>query len=115
MDKAIMEKLGNMSLLGYYDEDLKMLCVHFFGDGGRKDLMAYLKSDYSWDLREVVRETATLYDDKEVVEITHNRLAVYDTNSPFDKMVRSALQKMMENEGFKDEKVENILTNGYEE
>ena len=113
MDQTLLEKISNLALLGYYDEDLKMLCVHFFGDCGKHDLMAYLRPDLTWDLREVLSEHVQLFDDHETVEITHSKVGVYESGSGFDQFIRQALEALGENEGLQDDKVKVVLEQGY--
>jgi hypothetical protein len=116
MTKELVERLANLSLLGYYDESLKLLCVHFFEEGDKQDLMAYLRADLSWELREVVSESAVLYDDRELVTIIHSALGSFEAGSKFDQFVREMLAKQLTSEGLiKDDIMEGILKNGYQD
>lgn len=110
----IIQKLSNLSLLTYFDKSFNMLCVHFFGKDDKPDLMAYLMSNYSWDLREVLSEKAELFDDCESIKITQKRLGVFEANSKFDLFVRNSLFEILNNENLKEDKdVKEILKNGY--
>lgn len=114
MTKELTEKLSNLSLLGYYDKDLMMLCVHFFGEGDKPDLMAYLRPDLSWDLREVLSEKVELFDDCERVCIKHTPLGMFKPGSKFDEFVRGMLTKSLEVDNYMDKgRIEEVLKNGY--
>jgi hypothetical protein len=115
MTNELVEKLTNLSVLGYYDKDLKMLCAHFFGDESKHDLIAYLKSDLTWDLREILSERTELNDAGAVVSITHSLLGLFEAGSKFDDFIRAALKQSLENIDYGAHKaeIESILQNGY--
>lgn len=95
MVSELLSKISNLIPYGYYDKSKDMITVHFFSkDGDKADIMAYLKRNMSWDIREVVEEKATLLWDREVVEIIHSSLGVCEKDSRFDKMIRSMLFKI---------------------
>jgi len=72
-----------------------MIVVHFFSDSGDKsDVMAYLKRDMSWDVREVVSEKSTLLWDRESVEILHSPIAICEKGGKFDRTLRDLLFKI---------------------
>lgn len=91
----ILNKISNLIPHGYYDKSKDMIVVHFFSKNGDKpDVMAYLKRDMSWDIREVVEEKSTLLWDREVVEIHHTPISKCEKGSKFDKMIRDMLIKL---------------------
>jgi len=91
----ILDKISNLVPHGYYDKSKDMIVVHFFSkDSDKPDIMAYLKRDMSWDIREVVEEKSTLLFDREVVEILHKSVSRCERGSQFDKMVRDILLKI---------------------
>jgi hypothetical protein len=93
MDLELLNKLSNLSLYGFYDPSKGLVTVHFFNQGDviKSDIIAYLKRDMSWDIREIVEERSTLYDDREEVVIQHKVLCIEPKFGQFDKFVRSAL------------------------
>ena len=92
-----MEKLSNLSFLGYYDSSKGLVVVHFFNkDENKNDIIAYLKGNMSWDVREVISETSVLMDSYETITIKHELIGQYDKDSNFDKFVRKGLTKMAE-------------------
>lgn len=114
MKSELINRLSGLSILGYYDDSLKMLCVQFFDNAGTQDFMAYLLPNLSWDLREVISETTELLKNKQVVVIKQKAIDVFVPDSWIDKMIRSTLKKLLENENFKNPTVLSILQNGYE-
>ena len=95
MDIELVNRLSNLTLYGYYEPSKDMVIVHFFNkDEDKSDVIAYLKRDMSWDVREIVSEKSQLLPDKELVEITHSSLGVHNKESKFDQFVRNALLKM---------------------
>jgi hypothetical protein len=115
MTKELVDKLTNLSVLGYYDKDLKMLCAHFFGDEAKHDLIAYLKPDLTWDLREVLSERTELTDIGATVSITHASLGQFEAGSKFDYFIRATLKQSLESIDYGTHKVEieDTLQNGY--
>ena len=114
MDNELLDKLTGLTLLGYYDTDLKLLCVHFFGDQQKHDLVAYLKHDLTWDLREVLSESVQLFDDHSTVQIQHSRLGTYAAGTGFDRFIRQALKQLIDQETLVDQKVGEVLDYGYQ-
>lgn len=95
MDMELLNKLSNLTLYGYYEPSRDMVMVHFFNkDEDKSDVIAYLKRDMSWDVREIVGEKSQLFDDKETIEISHSKLGIYNKDSKFDQFVRNALLKV---------------------
>lgn len=95
MDIELINKISNLTLYGYYDPSKDMVVVHFFNkDEDKSDILAYLKRDMSWDVREVLNEKSQLLADKEIVEISHKNLGIYTKDSKFDQFVRNSLTKM---------------------
>jgi len=91
----ILNRLTNLVPHGYYDVSKDMVVVHFFSDGGNKsDVMAYLKRDMTWDVREVASEKSTLLWDRESIEILHNPIAICEKGGKFDKTLRDLLFKI---------------------
>lgn len=86
-----------MSIMGYYDPSSKMVVAWFYSNEGEKaDIVAYLLPTMKWDLREVVEEKSTIETHREVIEIKHNRLGVYDKDSDLDNVLRKALKALIE-------------------
>ena len=103
MDMELINKLSNLALYGYYEPSKDMVVVHFFNkDEDKPDIIAYLKRNMSWDIREIKEEKSQLLSDKEVVEISHTNLGIYEKDSKFDQFVRKALFKVFDSQ--KDEK-----------
>ncbi len=95
MDLELLNKLSKLTFCGFYDPSKKMVTVHFFNEQENKaDIIAYLKSDMSWDVREITDEISVLEDDCEKVIIKHNRLGNQEKGSNFDKFVRVGLVEM---------------------
>lgn len=89
-----MNKLTNLTFYGFYDPSKDMVMVHFFNSKESKpDIVAYLNNK-QWDVREIVSETAHLYDHTEVINIRHNPLCKEDMGSKFDEFVRKGLYAM---------------------
>lgn len=103
MNTELLNKLGSLCIYAFYDKSKEMLTVHFINDEENKpDLMAYMLFNKSWDLREVIEEKATLKEDREVIEILHNPVGVFEKGSSFDQMVRKAVLEMAKVEENKD-------------
>lgn len=97
MKLDLMNKLSDMSIMGYYDPSSKMVVAWFYSNEGEKaDIVAYLLPTMKWDLREVVEEKSTIETHREVIEIKHNRLGVYDKDSDLDNVLRKALKALIE-------------------
>ena len=95
MNQELLSKLSNLALYGYYEPSKDMVIVHFFNkDEDKADVIAYLKRDMSWDVREITSEKSTLLADKELVEIQHTCVGMYEKGSKFDQFVRTALLKV---------------------
>ena len=65
-------------------------------DKDDRDAVAYLKEDMSWDLRTIVSEKSTLYDDKEIIEVQHEAIDTFKSGSDFDITLRKMLDQLME-------------------
>lgn len=95
MDLDLVNKLSNLTMYGYYDPSKDMVVVHFFNkDEQKSDILAYLRKNMSWDVREIVDEKAQLFANKEVIELTHKNLGVFEKDSNFDKFIRTSLMKI---------------------
>ena len=96
MNETIMEMISGLTFLGYYDPSKGMVVVHFFNkdEEDKNDVIAYLKGDMSWDLREVVSETGVLMDEYESITIKHKLLGCFAKDSDLDKLIRSGTTKM---------------------
>lgn len=103
MEIEILNMISNASINGYYDPSLDLIVVWFYNIDNRSDFVAYLLSDMSWDLREIVDEKSSLYDDKEVVEIAHKPIKKFEKNSVFDKTIRRVLNQIIEDIPEEDE------------
>jgi len=97
MEIEILSMISNASINGYYDPSLGLVVVWFHNMGGDKpDLVAYLMHAMNWDLREVISEKSELFVDKEVIEIEHSPIQVFEKGSDFDKTVRKVLNQLTE-------------------
>jgi putative ubiquitin-RnfH superfamily antitoxin RatB of RatAB toxin-antitoxin module len=118
MDTELLNRLGELCIYAWYDTSKEMLTVHFINEEVHKpDLMAYLLFNKSWDVREVVGETARLEDDREVIEIQHNRIGIFEKDSSFDQMVRKAVREMAKNEENveKEESLTEVIKNLFDD
>ena len=96
MKEDFISRISNLTLFGYYDISKDLVVVHFFNkDEDKPDVVAFLKRNMSWDVREITGEKATLFPDKEIVEITYNQIDTFDKGSKFDQMIRNSLTKMV--------------------
>lgn len=97
MELELMNKLSELSVMGYYDPSSKLVTAWFYSDTGEKaDLVAYLLPDMKWDLREVLDESAILEKDREVIEIKHKQLGVHEPGGDIDNLLRKALQLLID-------------------
>lgn len=103
MEIDILNIISQASINGYYDPSLDLIVVWFYNIDNRSDLVAYLLSDMSWDLREIVDEKSSLYDNKEIVEIIHKPIKKFEKNSVFDKTIRKVLGQIIEHIPEEDE------------
>ena len=126
MDTELFNRIADLTPYGFYEPCKGMVTVHFFNSESEKpDIMAYLKDDMSWDVREIVSEDSRLVDQEflgEVITIVHKHLGVYPKDSDFDKLVRSVLQKAGEHTFGKDVVLEDknklfriLKNNSYQE
>lgn len=100
MEIEVLNMISNASINGYYDPSLGLVVVWFHNiDDDKPDLVAYLKQDMSWDLRKIIEEKSTLYNNKEVIEITHELVNEYKKDSKFDDTVRSVLKQIINHSG----------------
>jgi len=105
-DNKLLNEISGLSLCGFLDTSRNMVIVHFFNDDSDKqDIVAYLLKDMRWDVRKIVKEVALLTSDKEIVEIFHESMGVFECDSWFDKLVRKSLF------GVRDESDSDLLTN----
>jgi hypothetical protein len=92
MDLDLVNKISGLAVHGYYEPSKGTVVVHFFNNqDGKNDIIAYLKRNMSWDVREITNENATLYPDREIVEIHHAPIGIHVKGSKFDQFVRAAL------------------------
>jgi len=95
MELNLLSKISKLTFYGYYDPSKKAVTVHFFNESEKKqDIIAYLKKDMSWDVREIVSETSTLESDSEHIVIVHNPLGIYEQGGDFDRFIREGLLRM---------------------
>lgn len=123
MDIDLVEKISNLAFAGYYNPDLDMVVIHFFNKNSNKnDIIAYLRHNLNWDVREIVDEVTEL--DAlapqfigENITITHEAVGTYQPQSNFDVFIRNAIKEMYNNDDddiqMVDTEVINILENGY--
>lgn len=90
-----MNKIANSELNGYYDQSLEMIVVYFHKTDDGRDLVAYLNKNMSWDLREISKESSTLYNDHEEVIIDHNSLGHYAMGTDLDNAIRTVLKNVV--------------------
>lgn len=95
MDTEILDLISNSSINGYYDSSLRLIVVWFHSMDDKSDCVAYLNKNMEWDLREVISEISSLYDDKEIIEITHRPVEVFRKDSEFDKALRRVLENII--------------------
>ena len=97
MEIALLNKLSDLTFYGFFDPSKGMVTVHFFNEANNKpDVIAYLREDMSWDVREIVDEQSELHSDKEVVTILHEPLGIEEHGSQFDEFVRLGVTKLGE-------------------
>jgi hypothetical protein len=115
MTPELIQRLAGLSLIGYYDPSLKLVCVHFYQtNSDKKDMIAYLQPNSYWDLREIDGEHTQLFDDHEEVHIRHNKVGLFEHGSKFDEFLRGMLANQLKNQTLgKDEALERVLQNGY--
>jgi len=95
MKPELLNKLSNLTFYGFYDPSKGMVTVHFFNEQNDKpDIIAYLKKDMSWDIREIISEVSCLYENAETITINHKRLSTEESGSSFDEFIRLGLEKM---------------------
>ena len=121
MDIELLNKISTLNFQGYYDPSKQMVAVHFFNSQADKsDIIAFLNRDMSWDVREIISETSTLYADKEIIVVEHKSISTQPKGSDFDNFVRVGIESM-DREFFGEEEkdleskdiVLKILNNGY--
>ena len=118
MEVELINKMSDLTFGCYFNESLDMIVTHFFNkDIDKPDLIAYLKHDMSWDVREIVDEVSELDDydgiHGETITITHEQLGIYDKNSSFSSFMKKSIQQMSENEGVVaiSERIMEVLEN----
>ena len=95
MNIQLLNRISNLNFYGFYDPSKELVTVHFFNEKENKpDVIAYLRHDMSWDVREIVKEQSILYNNKEVITILHEPLGVESTGEAFDEFIRLGLTKM---------------------
>jgi len=93
----IISKISELNINAYYEPSNGYVVVWFSNSNiDKSDIVAYLQSDMSWDVREIIKESSTVYTDYEVVKIQHSPLGKYELDSNFDKVVRPMIDKMIE-------------------
>jgi len=91
----LLSKISNLTFLGFYDKSKNMVTVHFFNEENEKpDIIAYLRHDMAWDVREITGEVSVLNDDYENITILHNCLGCQAHGSVFDQFVRKGVTQM---------------------
>lgn len=99
MADDIISKISELNLNGYYDHSNGHVTVWFHNNTTDKnDVVAYLKANMSWDVREVVAEQSEILTNKEVITITHKPLSIEEPGSTFDSLVRKMIDSMIEND-----------------
>jgi len=96
MNIDLLNKLSKLAFYGFFDPSKGLVTVHFFNEQESKksDIIAYLRRDMAWDVREITDEKSVLYEDREIVTISHNKLSIEAHDSDFDKFVRVGLKSL---------------------
>lgn len=120
MDLELVNKISGLAVHGYYEPSKGVVMVHFFNnEDGKNDVIAYLRGNLDWDVREITSENAVLYPDREVVEIYHAPIGIHAKGSTFDQFVRAALYKTIpdgvETPARELNKMFEILEDGYQD
>lgn len=118
MNQELLASLSELGFIAGYNTTHSMVEVHFFNkDVDKNDVVAFLKRDMVWDIREIVSEDSQLFDDKEVVTIHYKSLGAYELGSKFDKFVRAIIDKQYgDDEEHVDEVMSTVLSrNSYED
>jgi hypothetical protein len=97
MNLETVNKISGLDLYVFFNPSSKIVTAHFFSsDGVKPNIMAYLKRDMSWDVREIIEETSTLEDDQEVIVVRHKILGIENKDGDFDKFIRVGVEKLIE-------------------
>lgn len=97
--EEIISKISELNINGYFDHSNGYVVVWFHSNTADKsDIVAYLKSDMSWDVREVLSEESKLTADQEIVVIKHKQLSIENSGSTFDLIVRKMLKGLIDAE-----------------
>lgn len=95
----LISNISELNVNGYFDETNGYVTVWFHNNMiDKPDVVAYLKADMCWDVREVISETSAVKKDCEVITVKHNVLGVREQGSTFDVLVRKMLAAQVENE-----------------
>ena len=94
MDKEFAARLSNLGVIGYYDASCGMVIAYFYNpDENKKDIVAYLLKDMTWDVREIIDERVLVTKDQEIAYVSHEPLCKFKMGSNFDKFIRGAVEK----------------------
>lgn len=94
----IIEKISELNLNGYYDNSSGYVTVWFHNNLiDKPDIVAYLKQDMSWDIREVISEQSQIQSDRETITIFHNPVGNEIHGSEFDQIIRKMINALVEN------------------
>ena len=92
--QELLKNISNLNITGYYDRSNGYVVVWFHSAVSEKaDIVAYLKQDMSWDVREVISEVSRVGECSETVEIKHKLLGMFEKDSDFDTMIRNMFAK----------------------
>ena len=104
----LLNKISGLAFFGFYEPYKKLVTIHFFSEEDKPDVIAYLRRDMSWDIRQIVEEQSELLDDKEVVTILHEPLGIEEMGSTFDEFVRTGLASMAKESHGEDVALTNL-------
>ena len=94
----IIEKISDLNINGYFDNSNGHVVVWFHNVLSNKpDIVAYLKQNMSWDVREIVSEQSEVFAEYEIITVKHKCLSIEDNGSQFDILVRKMLDSLIKN------------------
>jgi len=107
VDTKMINLLSGTKIIGYYDEDCELVIAWFYSED-KSDMVAYLKPDMSWDMREITGEKSEIFDDREVVVITHAPVGLWDKDSSTARFIKKALDEYVRQSEEEDELVSSL-------
>lgn len=93
MKQDFINRISTLRPFVFLDKSKEMITIHFISDDGLKpDIIAYMLANKSWDVREITSETSTLLSDKEVIEVLHSPIGLYEPDSEFDVIAKRCIE-----------------------